>query len=218
MPLALFDLDNTLLAGDSDYLWGQHLVEMGAVDKGLYEHQNRKFYGDYRLGRLDIYEFLAFALQPLTQYPMDQLKEWRQAFISEKIAPIILPQGQQLIQSHRDQGNFPVIISATNGFITQPIAQLFGVDDLIATELEVINGQFTGQVSGTACFREGKIERLEHWLKAHDMTLTNSAFYSDSRNDIPLLDRVTYPIATDPDPELRSHAKAHNWQIISLRG
>lgn len=218
MALAIFDLDNTLLAGDSDYLWGRHLVELGAVDGQEYEQKNSAFYADYRNGCLDIDAFLRFSLAPLAAYPLATLKAWREAFVREKIDPILLPAARALIDSHRRAGDALLIITATNGFITAPIAARLGIDALIATDPECRDGRFTGRVAGTPAFREGKVERLRQWLQGRDHSLAESCFYSDSINDLPLLETVARPVAVDPDPRLASIADARGWPILSLRG
>ena len=217
MTVAIFDLDNTLLAGDSDYLWGRFLVERGIVDAEAYEAENQRFYDEYKAGTLDIFEFLRFSLRPLASHPMEQLLEWRRAFMSEKIRPIILDQGLDLLTRHREQGHSLLIITATNQFVTEPIAEALGVDDLIATVPEVVDGAFSGEVAGTPSFREGKVERLQVWLQRSGENLAGSWFYSDSHNDLPLLEQVTHPVAVDPDPTLRQHAEFKGWSVISLR-
>jgi HAD superfamily hydrolase (TIGR01490 family) len=215
--IALFDLDNTLIGGDSDYLWGCFLAERGIVDAAYYEQENRRFYDQYKAGVLDIHEFLRFQLRPLSEHDMATLQELRRHYISEKIKPILLPKAQRLIEYHRSQGHTPVIITATNRFITSPIAELYGVEQLLATEPEVIANRYTGRFSDVPCFQEGKIHKLRDWLAANNQTLEDSWFYSDSHNDLPLLNEVTHPIAVDPDEILRQHAKRHGWQVISLR-
>lgn len=217
MGIALFDLDNTLLGGDSDYLWGCFLAEQGVVDRDLYEQQNRRFYDQYKVGELDIHEFLRFQLRPLAEHDMAMLNRWRERFLEEKIAPIVLPKAQALIEEHRRRGDLPVIITATNRFITGPIARLFGVEELLATEPEVIDSRYTGGIIGTPCFQEGKVKRLAGWLEDHAQTLGQSWFYSDSHNDLPLLEQVTHPVAVDPDEILRRHAGEQGWPIITLR-
>ncbi len=217
MPLALFDLDNTLLAGDSDYLWGQFLVERGIVDGEFYEKENQRFYDQYLEGSLNIMEFLAFQLQPLATHPRTRLEAWRTEFLQQKIEPILLPAARELVEEHRHRGDTPVIITATNRFITEPIARRYGVEHLIATEPEMIDGEYTGGVSGTPCFREGKVERLQDWLQTHGETLAGSSFYSDSHNDLPLLERVERPVAVDPDERLRQEARRRGWPVTSLR-
>jgi len=217
LGLAIFDLDNTLLAGDSDYLWGQFLVEQGIVDKNHYERENERFYEEYRAGTLDIHEFLNFTLEPLARHDMETLQAWRARFMREKIHPIMLPKARQLLDWHRSQGNELLIITATNRFVTQPIAEALGVSHLLATEPEMKDGRYTGRVAGTPCFREGKVQRLETWLRTHGASLQESWFYSDSHNDLPLLEVVTHPVAVDPDETLAQHAEMKGWPIISLR-
>lgn len=218
MGLAIFDLDNTLLAGDSDYLWGRFLVEQKLVDAEFYERENQRFYDEYRAGTLDIREFLAFSLAPLARIAPPELARLHQHFMREKITPIMLPAARELLARHRAQGDFLLIITATNRFVTEPIAADLGVDDLLATDPERIDGRYTGAVAGTPCFREGKVERLLAWLKENRQNLAQSWFYSDSHNDLPLLEWVTHPVAVDPDDTLSAHAQAKGWPIISLRG
>ncbi|WP_421868654.1 HAD family hydrolase [Motiliproteus sp.] len=217
MALAIFDLDNTLIAGDSDHAWGEFLVEQGLVDAEQYKEANDRFYLDYQRGQLDIYAYQAFALEPLTRWSAEQLAQLHDQFMQQKIAPIMLDQAKALLQKHRDAGDFLLIITATNRFVTGPIAELLGVDDMLATEPEVIDGRYTGELVGTPCFQDGKVERLNQWLAERDHELTDSYFYSDSRNDIPLLELVDHPIAVDADEALTEHAKAKGWQLISLR-
>ncbi|TDX99369.1 histidinol-phosphatase [Thiohalophilus thiocyanatoxydans] len=217
MALAIFDLDNTLLDGDSDYLWGRFLVAQGRVDGDSYERENHRFYEEYRRGQLDIQEFLAFSLKPLSEIPPPELAELHRRFMEQAIRPRITAPARELLARHRAEGDFLLIITATNRFITAPIAEELGVDDLLATDPEQIAGRYTGRVSGIPCFREGKVERLEQWLKQTGQNLADSWFYSDSRNDLPLLERVTRPVAVDPDETLADHAAARGWPIISLR-
>ncbi len=217
MALALFDLDNTLLGGDSDYLWGCFLVEHGIVDGPQYEAENQRFYDQYLEGCLDIHEFLRFQLQPLARHSAEQLHHWREAFVQQKIQPILLPRARDLLERHRQQNDELVIITATNRFITAPIAELYGVPHLLATELEMHQGAYTGRPSGTPCFQGGKVERLTSWLEERGLTLDDSWFYSDSHNDLPLLEKVTHAVAVDPDDKLRAHAGARGWPVISLR-
>jgi len=219
MNLALFDLDNTLLAGDSDFQWAQFLIEQRALDRKLHEARNLEFYEQYKAGTLDIHEFLDFQLKPLARHSRSQLDAWHREFMTKKIQPLIAPGAYKLIERHRLDGDLCIIITATNSFVTAPIAQALGIDNLIATEPEQKNGEFTGQVSGVPCFREGKITRLEDWLNQHNLTwlsFLQSWFYSDSLNDLPLLGKVTHPVAVDPDATLKSHAEEHGWPIISL--
>ncbi len=217
MNLALFDLDNTLLGGDSDYLWGQFLGENGYVDAVAHEQQNAAFYQDYRRGCLDMHAFAEFQLRPLAENTMQTLLNWRQRFIDEKIRPIILPKAVELVETHREKHHELLIITATNRFITAPIAALFGIDHLIATELEIRDGEYTGRLSGTPSFAEGKITRYEDWLNERDCRPDTSWFYSDSHNDLALLKQVTHPVAVDPDDILKHVAEQSDWPIISLR-
>ena len=217
MSLAIFDLDNTLLADDSDYLWGRFLVEQGIVDGDAYERDNQQFFDQYRAGTLDIQAFLTFMLRPLAEHPLEQLLAWRTQFIEEKIRPILLPKAMELLARHRADGDTLLIITATNRFLTGPIAELFDVPNLLATEAEFADGGYTGHPVGIPCFQHGKVERLNLWLAETGHTLDQSWFYSDSRNDLPLLSQVTYPVAVDPDPILADHAREHGWPIISLR-
>jgi len=217
LSLAIFDLDNTLLSGDSDYLWGVFLGEQGIVDAGFYEKENERFYQEYKDGHLDIMEFLQFSLRPLAENNLQKLLAWRQQFIDEKIRPIIPDASLQLIRQHQARGDTLMIITATNAFVTQPIAQLMGIPHLIATDPEMIDGNYTGQVEGEPSFQYGKVKRLNNWLASNDETLQGSYFYSDSHNDIPLLDIVDHPVAVDPDDTLRKYATENQWPIISLR-
>ncbi|MGQ4879612.1 HAD family hydrolase [Billgrantia sp. LNSP4103-1] len=217
MSLAIFDLDNTLLSIDSDHAWGEFLLEQGAVDAEAYREANDRFMADYEAGTLDIHAFLAVALKPLADNSPEQLAAWHQQFMASKIEPSILPKGEELLARHRSRGDTLLIITATNRFITGPIAARLGVDHLIAVEPEVQDGRYTGRVSGTPSYREGKVKRLEEWLAGTDFTLDDAWFYSDSQNDLPLLERVEHPVAVDPDPTLRKEAERRGWRIMSLR-
>ena len=220
MNLALFDLDNTLLAGDSDYEWGQFLVDRGVLDREEYEEQNKAYYDQYVAGTLDIHEYLGFALRPLAQHTSEELARWQADFMRLRIAPMIGTAARELVQGHLRAGDLCAIVTATNSFVTRPIANEFGVKHLIATEPETRDGRFTGRVAGTPCFREGKIERVGGWLAAQGHTLASfarSTFYSDSHNDLPLLERVNGPVAVDPDPPLAAEARRRGWAVISLR-
>jgi len=215
--LAIFDLDNTLLTGDSDYLWGQYLVKQGLVEADFYERENQRYYDEYKAGTLDILAFLKFSFQPLANTSLEKLLKLRKKFISEHILPIIPDASRALLDKHRKQSHYILIITATNLFITEPIAQELSADDIIATEPEFKNNQFTGEVSGTPCFQEGKVTRLNTWLETKNKSLDNSWFYSDSHNDLPLLKLVTHPVAVDPDEILAQVAVEQGWPIISLR-
>ncbi len=217
MTLAIFDLDNTLLNGDSDYLWGQFLAQQGHVDATFYEKENQRFYDEYVAGTLDIFEFLEFSLAPLSKMTMSKLKQLHNEFMKKHILPAITSKSRALIQKHTDKNDTLLIITATNLFITAPIAEELGINNILATEPEIINKRYSGKVAGTPCFREGKVERLTKWLKQTGGNLADSCFYSDSHNDLPLLEMVTKPVAVDPDDTLRSHAEMKGWDIISLR-
>jgi HAD superfamily hydrolase (TIGR01490 family) len=218
LALAIFDLDNTLLAGDSDYLWGTFLTERGIVDGEEFERENERFYREYEEGSLDIYEFLRFSFRALRDNRLDDLQRWRVDFLRDKIEPIILPGARDLVERHRAAGDRLLIITATNEFVTAPIADRFGIPDLIATIPERVNGRYTGEVAGTPSFQEGKVERLLDWLHGTGIGLSGSTFYSDSRNDLPLLERVDHPVAVDPDDYLERCARDRGWPVISLRG
>jgi len=215
--LVLFDLDNTLLAGDSDFEWAQFLIEQGVLDREVYEARNQRFYDDYKAGTLDIHAFLDFQLKPLSRHPRTQLADWHREFMARKIRPLIRSTARALVEHHR--GDLRVVITATNRFVTAPIAREFGITELIATEPEERDGEFTGKVRGTPCFREGKVTQLEAWLARRGSALADyseSWFYSDSHNDLPLLERVSHPVAVDPDAQLRARAERGGWPIISL--
>lgn len=217
MALAIFDLDNTLLAGDSDHAWGEFLIEHGVADGASYRAANDRFYAQYQDGTLDIFEFLAFALAPLARTDRGTLDALHAQFMDERIRPMVAPGTPALLARHRARGDTLVIITATNRFVTTPVARLLGVEHLIATEPEERHGRFTGRVSGTPCYREGKVTRLREWMHAHSANLHDSWCYSDSHNDLPLLELVEHPVAVDPDATLRREARARGWSIISLR-
>jgi len=220
MRLALFDLDNTLLAGDSDYEWGQFLVDRGVLERESYEAQNRAYYDQYVAGTLDIHEFLGFALRPLAAHEPADLERWHAEFMAARIRPMIGARARELVRKHLKAGDLCAIITATNSFVTRPIAREFGVEHLIATEPEKQNGRFTGKVAGIPCFREGKVKRLEEWLSGRGKRLGDfgeSTLYSDSHNDLALLERVTQPVAVDPDEQLAATARQRGWAVISLR-
>jgi len=215
--LAIFDLDNTLLNGDSDHAWGEFLITQGYVDGAYYETRNDQFYQDYKNGTLDINEYLEFALTPLTEHSMDELALMHQQFMQDAIRPMLQDKATALLDDHRQQGHFLLIITATNGFVTHPIAKLLGVDDILATDPEVMDGKYTGKISGTPCFQEGKVTRLNQWLTENQYSLDGSYFYSDSINDLPLLEIVEQPVAVDADEKLTAIAKQQDWPLISLR-
>jgi HAD superfamily hydrolase (TIGR01490 family) len=217
MTLALFDLDNTLLAGDSDHAWGEFLVRRGLVDGAWYKAQNDRFYADYCRGELDIIAYSEFVFAVLVKESPETLAAWHREFMAEDVSRMILPKGRELLEQHRARGHRLVIITATNRFITGPIAAELGVTDLLATEPEMRDGRYTGKVAGIPCYQHGKIERLQQWLAETGESAEGCWFYSDSRNDIPLLEFATHPVAVDPDEPLRAHAASNSWPVISLR-
>ena len=219
MHLALFDLDNTLLAGDSDYEWTQHLVSKGVLDRDTFERKNTEFFEQYKAGTLDIHEFLDFQLQSLANNPRASLDAWHAEFMATCIRPIISRQSRDLVQRHLNNGDLCAIVTATNSFVTGPIAREFGIPHLIATIPAQQGGQFTGKPRGTPSFREGKVSRVEEWLETMGLwwgSFERSWFYSDSLNDLPLLSQVSDPIAVDPDITLRTHAERAGWTILNL--
>lgn len=222
MNLALFDLDHTLLPLDSDYEWGQFLARIGAVDAAAFKRANAGFYAQYQAGTLDPVEYLKFVFGTLAQFRRRQLDAWHAQFMDEVIAPAILPAARDLVQKHQDAGDLVAIVTATNSFVTRPIAAAFGVANLIAAEAELnADGEFTGNLAGPPPYGAGKVVNTGAWLATLDKTLTSfprSHFYSDSQNDIPLLSQVTHPVATNPNPLLAAHAKAHHWPVLQLFG
>ena len=217
MRLALFDLDNTLLGGDSDHAWGDYLCERGFLDAVTYKARNDEFYQDYLAGKLDNAAYLNFCLEVLGRTEMAVLDQWHLDYMRDCIEPIVLPKGIELLARHRAAGDKLVIITATNRFVTAPIAARLGVDTLLATECEMQGGRYTGRTTDVPCFKEGKVERLNRWLAETGFSLEDSCFYSDSMNDLALLERVTRPVAVDPDPKLRAEAEQRGWPVISLR-
>jgi HAD superfamily hydrolase (TIGR01490 family) len=220
MQLALFDLDNTLLSGDSDFEWAQFLIAKGVLDRELHEAKNHGFFEDYKAGTLDIHAFLNFQLQPLTRHPRAELDAWHREFMTTRILPIAGDQARALVRSHLDSGALCALVTATNSFVTAPIAREFGIPHLIATIPAQQDGQFTGKPRGTPSFREGKISRVEDWLETMGLwwsSFERSWFYSDSHNDLPLMGKVSDPVAVDPDEKLRAHAEVAGWTILSLR-
>ena len=220
MNLALFDLDNTLLSGDSDFEWSQFLIEQGVLDRELFEAKNLAFYEQYKAGTLDIHEFLDFQLKPLSRHARKVLDAWHEEFMRRKVRPMMGQAARVLVSKHQAAGDLCVIITATNSFVTAPIAREFGVEHLIATDPEEKDGEFTGNVAGLPSFREGKVVRMENWLAERGWnwgSFEQSWFYSDSLNDLPLLSKVRHPVAVDPDATLRAHAEKRGWTVISLR-
>ena len=218
--LVLFDLDNTLLSGDSDFEWAQFLIDQGVLDRELYAANNQAFYDAYRAGTLDIHAFLTFQLKPLARHDKTQLDAWHRQYMQQRIEPMIGEAARELVASWQDNGALCAIVTATNSFVTAPIADAFGIQYLIATEPELRDGQYTGGISGIPCFREGKVTRVQQWLADRGQRwedFEHSYFYSDSLNDLPLLERVSDPVAVDPDPTLRRQAELRGWPIVSLR-
>jgi HAD superfamily hydrolase (TIGR01490 family) len=227
MKLAIFDLDNTLLGGDSDHAWGEYLIQAGLVDATEHKARNDQFYYQYQHGGLDIHEYVAFTIKPIMRFDEAELLRMHREFMQDFIQPMLLQKSTDLLASHKERGDYTVIVTATNEFITRPIAELLGVDKLLATELERIGGRFTGKVSGIPSFQGGKVRRLLQWLKQEQdaapdshfakLSLENSIFYSDSFNDLPLLEIATEAVAVDPDPVLEQTARERGWPVISLR-
>lgn len=217
MALAIFDLDHTLLDGDSDYLWGEYMVANKIVDADVYQRENKAFLDDYLRGDLDNEVYLQFALKPLTQYSIERLYAWRSDYVSNWIQPIIAKGARTLLDKHRAQGDDLIIISATNLFITAPIAELLGIKKILSTEPEIIDNRYTGRYLGTPTFKEGKVVVLSEWLKNSNHSLDNSYFYSDSINDLPLLEQVSKPVAVNPDDKLSAIATERNWPVLDLR-
>ena len=217
MPLALFDLDNTLLAGDSDYAWGEFLVHENKVDPNHYARMNEQFYEDYQQGKLDIFEYLRFALAPLAALEPQELVDLHRKFMNDVISKMWLPAAEALVEQHRAAGDRLMVISATNRFIVEPICHRFGINEIIATEPEQIEGRYTGQVVGVPSYQQGKVTRLQNWLEENDEILAGSSFYSDSINDLPLLEVVEKPVAVNPDKLLLAEANQRDWPVLDLR-
>ena len=220
MKLVLFDLDNTLLAGDSDFEWAQFLIAKGVLDREVHEAKNIEFYEHYKAGTLDIHAFLDFQLAPLARHPRTELDAWREEFVATRIRPIIGAPARALVQRHLDDDALVAIVTATNSFVTGLVAREFGIPHLIATIPAWDGTRFTGQARGTPAFKAGKIERVEDWLESLGYwwgSFSASWFYSDSHNDLPLMAKVTDPVAVDPDDTLRQHAREMGWPVISLR-
>jgi HAD superfamily hydrolase (TIGR01490 family) len=218
--LALFDLDNTLLAGDSDYNWSLFLIKQGLLDEKTHHERNEQFYLDYKNGNLDIYKFLAFQLKPLSEHSVADLNALHAKYMDSVIRPMMTQKAQDLVNQHKAQGDLCLVITATNSFVTKPIAQAYGVAHLIGTDPEMVNGAYTGGVAGVPSFQEGKVTRLKQWLAERGQELADfeqSYFYSDSHNDLPLMKLVTHPVAVDADAKLTDYAQQHGWPHISLR-
>lgn len=217
MALAIFDLDYTLLAGDSDHAWGEFMVEQGLVDGPSYRRANDYYFAQYQAGTLDIYEYLAFALKPLMENDRSKLDRLHTQFMQARILPMIARGTPALLDKHRERGDTLLIITATNRFVTAPIARALGVEHLLATDPEEQDGRFTGRIAGIPCYREGKVTRLNEWRRLHDKSMKGSWCYSDSHNDLPLLQEAEHAVAVDPDPTLAREALARGWSVISLR-
>jgi HAD superfamily hydrolase (TIGR01490 family) len=217
MSLAIFDLDNTLIGGDSDFLWGEFIGEEGIVDANAYRKKNEYFYQQYDLGTLDIYAWLEFCLEPLTRYSMTELQELHHRFMIQKIEPIMLDKAQNCINRHKERGDTVLVMTASNSFVTAPIVKQYGINQLLATEPEIKAGRYTGGVSGMPCFQAGKIDKLMPWLQKNEETLTGSTFYSDSHNDLPLLELVDNPVAVNADKILTKIAEKKGWEILNWR-
>ena len=217
MSLAIFDLDNTLIGGDSDFLWGEFIGEEGIVDANAYREKNEYFYQQYDLGTLDIYAWLEFCLEPLTRYSMTELQELHHRFMIQKIEPILLDKAQNCINRHKERGDTVLVITASTSFVTAPIVKKYGINHLLATEPEIKAGRYTGGVSGMPCFQSGKIDKLMPWLQKNKETLTGSTFYSDSHNDLPLLELVDNPVAVNADKILTQIAEKKGWKVLNWR-
>ena len=217
MSLAIFDLDNTLIGGDSDFLWGEFIGEEGIVDASVYRKKNEYFYQQYDLGTLDIYAWLNFCLEPLTRYSMTELQEFHHRFMIQKIEPILLDKAQNCINQHKERGDTVLVMTASTSFVTAPIVKKYGINHLLATEPEIKEGRYTGGVSGIPCFQAGKIDKLMPWLQKNQETLTGSTFYSDSHNDLPLLELVDNPVAVNADKILTKIAEKKGWEILNWR-
>lgn len=217
--LALFDLDNTLLEGDSDHAWGEFLISNKLVEEKAHREKNDYFYDQYKQGELDIHGYVAFTLEPVLHLDTKQRAQLNAKFMEQSVEPIILKKGLELVRAHREAGDFCIIITATNEFISTPIAKLFGADLIIATELQVSNGMYNGKISGTPCYQEGKVSKLNAWINLQEIrfSLSEAVFYSDSINDLPLLQEVATPVAVDPDQKLQDKAESEGWKILTLR-
>tara|TARA_B110000238_G_C16063898_1_gene411810 strand:+ start:303 stop:983 length:681 start_codon:yes stop_codon:yes gene_type:complete len=217
--LALFDLDNTLLEGDSDHAWGEFLISNSLVEEKAHRDKNDHFYDQYKQGALDIHGYVAFTLEPVMQLDRIQRTQLLAEFMKQSVEPIILDKGRELVRTHLDAGDFCIIITATNEFISTPIATLLNADLIIATELQISNDMYNGKISGTPCYQDGKVSKLNAWLDQQEtrFNLSDAVFYSDSINDLPLLQEVATPVAVDPDQRLLEKAKSEGWKILTLR-
>jgi HAD superfamily hydrolase (TIGR01490 family) len=216
LTIALFDLDHTLIDGDSEVLWGEFLGNRGLVDPREYQREALRFFDLYKSGRLDINEFLEFQLHFLSLHDMATLLRLRAEFVEDKLRQILLPRARALIEDHKVSGHTSVIITASSRFIAEPVAELYGMDGLIATEAEIVDGRYTGRAAGVPSFAAGKVTRVRQWLDSNGGTWAGSWFYSDSHNDLPLLHEVEHPVAVDPDPILAAEAARMGWPVISL--
>ncbi len=218
MPLAIFDLDNTLIGGDSDYLWGEFLCDEGIItDRESFQKMNDYFYHQYEIGELDIYAWAEFSFKVLSEHSFDKLNQLRKDFMETKIRPIFLEKAQNCIDNHKKNGDSVLVITASNTFVTQPIVEMYGIEHLLATEPEFVSGRFTGKVSGIPCFQSGKIDNLMPWLEKNNENLIGSYFYSDSHNDLPLLELVDNPVAINGDPILIAAANDNGWTNLDWR-
>ncbi|SMN16633.1 Phosphoserine phosphatase [uncultured Candidatus Thioglobus sp.] len=217
MALAIFDLDKTLINGDSDFLWGEFLSDIGAVDKNSYQTKNQYFFDQYALGKLNINEYLEFCLEPLSKNSQATLDEWHKQFMREKIDAILLPKAQAAIDEHKAKGDTILVITATNSFVTAPIVKRYGIENLLATNPEVKDGEFTGKVAGEPCFQKGKIIHLNRWLEQTGESMSGAYFYSDSHNDLPMLELVDNPVVVHGDDKLLKIAKERNWLSLDWR-
>ena len=217
MALAIFDLDKTLIGGDSDFLWGEFMSEIGAVDPNSYQKKNQYFFDEYAKGKLNINEYLEFCLEPLSQNSMTTLNTWHQDFMQQKIRPIVLPKAQSVVNEHKEKGDRVLVITATNRFVTAPIVAQYGIDDLLATEPEIKDGDYTGRVEGEPCFQKGKITHLNRWLAKTGESLEGAYFYSDSHNDLPMLELVDHPVVVHGDDTLQKIAKDRGWPSLDWR-
>ncbi|WP_190600606.1 HAD family hydrolase [Candidatus Vesicomyidisocius sp. SY067_SCS001] len=214
MALAIFDLDRTLIKGDSDFLWGEFLSEIGAVDVNIYQSKNQYFFDQYMLRKLDIHEYLEFCLEPLSQYSMEILNQWHQQFMNQKIDQILLPKAQLVVDGHKEKGDILMVITSTNRFVTEPIVARYGIKQLLATNPEIKEGQYTGKVKGEPCFQFGKINHLNKWLEKTGVSIKGASFYSDSYNDLPMLELVDYPIVVHGDDKLNVIAIERGWRCL----